>query len=250
MPSMRPLAALLLIATASGCHRALGGVVQPRQSAVALTGGASTSMIYAARTAEGVIVVDLGWSGFRKPLARALSSLDATAADVRWIFITHAHRDHVSAWPALKSATFFLGANEVPLFTGRGKSKAWIPRMADRLKRPRRPAPEEVKLRGISQDTTFIFGSDTLRAYLIPGHTQGSMVYLFHGVLFAGDAVSWSSRTGFGPAKRKYSDNPKGAARNLAGLWDRLPVNAVKYVCTAHARCALFTPQFLKDVKR
>lgn len=39
-----------------------------------------------------------------------------------------------------------------------------------------------------SKDTVFVFGRDTLHAFLVAGHTAGSTAYLFRGVLFVGDA--------------------------------------------------------------
>ena len=250
MRILRRAASFLAVASVAACHRPIAHLNIPQQSAVALTGGGGTSMIYLARTKDGVLAIDLGWSGYRGPVDRALKSLGATAADVRWVFVTHAHRDHISAWPAFRSATFHMAAPEVPLFVGRRESRSWIPRLADRLKRPNRPRPGELTIGAFSRDTTFTFGSDTLRAYVVPGHTPGSTVYVFRGVLFAGDAVSWSSAGGFAPAKHQYSDDPRAAARNLENLWPLLPAGAVRYVCTAHARCTLFTAQFLEDVER
>ena len=249
MRTLRRVALVLAAASIAACHRPIAHLNIPRQSAVALTGGPSTSMIYLARTRDGVLVIDLGWSGYRRSVERALKSLGATTADVRWVFVTHAHRDHISAWPAFRSATFYLAAPEVPLFVGQRQSRSWIPRLADRLKPPNRPRPGELVISDFSKDTTFVIGTDTIRTYLVPGHTPGSTAYLFRGVLFAGDAVSWSSAGGFGPAKIQYSDSPRAAARNLENLWMLLPAGGVRYVCTAHARCALFTPQFLEDVE-
>lgn len=94
---VRLIAALLAAGIASACHRPIAHLKVPNQSAVALTGGTTTSMIYVARTREGVLVIDLGWTGYRRPLRRALEELGITARDVRWVFVTHAHRDHVSA---------------------------------------------------------------------------------------------------------------------------------------------------------
>jgi glyoxylase-like metal-dependent hydrolase (beta-lactamase superfamily II) len=105
-------------------------------------------------------------------------------------------------------------------------------------------------VRTFATDTTFVLGADTLRAYVVPGHTAGSAVYLFRGVLFLGDAVTYSWWRGFAPARRGYSDDPRAAAANLARLWRRLPPGAVRHVCTAHARCAAFTAGFLGDVAR
>lgn len=96
----------------------------------------------------------------------------------------------------------------------------------------------------------FVIGTDTLRAYTVAGHTAGTTVYLFRGILFLGDAVTYSRRRGFGPAKPRVSDDPDIAAENLERLWPRLPAGGVRYVCTAHAHCAPFSERFLADVVR
>ena len=222
----------------------------PRRAAVALTGGSNTSMIYLARTTEGVLAIDLGWWGHRQALTRALESLDATAADVRWVFLTHSHRDHVAAWPTVRRARFYVGGPEQPLLLGGTAYRGWIPRWAQRIKASRVPRPSELAVSAFSQDTIILVGADTVRAYLVPGHTPGSVVYLFRGVLFLGDAVTYSRRGGFAAAKRGFSDDPRAGAENLARLWARLPPDAVHYACTAHAHCAQFTPQFVADVAR
>lgn len=95
-----------------------------------------------------------------------------------------------------------------------------------------------------------VLGADTLRAYMVPGHTAGSVVYLFRGVLFLGDAVTYTRRGGFAPARRGFSDDARAGAANLVHLWGKLPAGTVRYACTAHARCAKFTPHFVEDVAR
>ena len=112
----------------------------------------------------------------------------------------------------------------------------------------RLPGPGDLELYGVGQDTTLLIGGDTLRAYVVAGHTPGSVVYLFRGVLFLGDAVTYSRWGGFAPAKRGFSDDPREAARELARLWPRLPIGAVHHACTAHARCAPFTT-VMEDVR-
>ena len=109
------------------------------------------------------------------------------------------------------------------------------------------PRAGELDIRSFASDTTFVIGADTLRAYLVAGHTAGTAVYLFRSILFLGDAVTWSWWRGFEPAKRGFSDDTKEAARSLDALWPRLPAGAVKYACTAHARCGPFSLRFLDD---
>ena len=246
----RALRALLVAAATAGCHRAVAPLVVPGQSTVALTGGSNTSMIYLARTSAGILAIDLGWWGERRALDRALDSLGATTSDVRWVFLTHSHRDHVAAWPRLRHARVHVAAPEHPLLLGTADHGGWVPRWLERLKPSGLPRTGELEVRAFSQDTAFVIGADTLRAWLVPGHTAGSAVYLFRGILFLGDAVTWSRWGGFAPAKRGYSDDAKAAGEQLARLWPRLPSNAVRHVCTAHARCAPYTARFLEDVAR
>ncbi|HET9425391.1 MAG TPA: MBL fold metallo-hydrolase [Gemmatimonadaceae bacterium] len=231
-------AALLTIA---GCGGSTASIVSPSRSAVALTAGPNPSMIYVARTTAGVIAIDLGFVGSGRPFARALADLGATPEDVKTVFLTHSHRDHIALWPEVRKAQFHLAAAEVPRLLGQSPHEGWIASTADKLNDPELPKPDELTIRAFAADTTFVVGADTLRAYLVPGHTPGAAVYLFRGVLFLGDAVTWTPWRGFGPAKAGYSDDTKVARENLARLWQRLPTGAVKHACTAHARCGEFT---------
>ncbi|MCY7377864.1 MAG: MBL fold metallo-hydrolase [Gemmatimonadaceae bacterium] len=243
------LVALLVAASLGiGCRRAVAPLIVPQHATVVLTGGSNTSMIYLARTTAGVLAIDLGWWGYRRSLDRALDSLGATVSDVRWVFLTHSHRDHIAAWPTFNRARFFVSGDERPLLLGTTAHRGWIPRWTEYLKSSRTPRPGELDVHTFTQDTIVVVGADTVRAFQVAGHTPGSVVYLFRGVLFLGDAVTYSRWGGFAPAKRGFSDNPRAGAENLARLWARLPPGAVRYACTAHAHCAPFTSRFLADV--
>jgi hydroxyacylglutathione hydrolase len=224
--------------------------VVPAGAAVALTGGPNTSMIYLARVPDGIVAIDLGWWGSERPMRRALHALGASVDDVTHVFLTHSHRDHVGAWRLVRGSRFHLAAPELAAFIGERRHQGWIPHAAERLKRSTLPQAGEVAVRTFSRDTSFVFGADTLRAYIVPGHTAGSAVYLFRGILFLGDAATYTRRGGFAPARRGYSDDPRTAARNLEALWARLPRRQARYVCTAHAKCSALTAEFLADVKR
>src|ERR671939_76633 len=108
---MRPHIArtLLPLTTAvglAGCARAVGPLVQPGCSAVALTAGPNTSMVYLARLDGALIAVDLGWWDAPRKVRQALGELDATPAEVTHVFLTHSHRDHVGAWRLLRRSEF------------------------------------------------------------------------------------------------------------------------------------------------
>jgi hydroxyacylglutathione hydrolase len=219
-------------------------------SAIALSGGPNTSMVYLARLPGGVVAIDLGWWGAQRSIDRALRELGASPAEVTDVFITHSHRDHVGAWRLVRGSRFHLAGAERAAFVGQRPHGGWIPRAAERLKRSALPRDGEVDVRTFSRDTTFVFGADTLYAFVVPGHTAGSAVYLFRGILFLGDAATYTRWGGFAPARRGYSDDARTAARNLDALWERLPPHRVGYVCTAHAKCSALTREFLADVRR
>lgn len=230
-----------------GCSPVPAPLQSPPQRTAVLTGGANRSMVFLAWTAEGVVVIDLGWFGAERQLRAGLAEIGARTSDVAAVFLTHSHRDHIGAWRLLRDAPFHLAAPEQPLLLGRAAHGGLIPRLADRLLPPDLPQEGELELRVFSSDTAFVFGSDTLRAFLVPGHTRGSAAYLFEGVLFAGDALARPPRRGFRSALPGYSDDVAQGSRSLADLWLRVAPFRVEYVCTAHAKCAPFTPALVRD---
>jgi len=197
-------------------------------------------MIFAARTDSGVFVIDLGWGRASSGLRAALASLDADTAEVRYAFLTHAHRDHIGAWPSVAQATFVMGRDEVPRFVGDSAYTGFAPRLGEAINDTRRPGDAEVATLALGGDTTFVFGRDTLRAYAAPGHTPGSMVYVYRETLFAGDAANYGTVAGFRGALRIYSDDAGRSQASMRALFARLEASgvSVRTLCTAHAKCA------------
>jgi glyoxylase-like metal-dependent hydrolase (beta-lactamase superfamily II) len=225
----------------AGCSPDLRALNDPPGAAAVTTSGTWYSLIYAARVDGGVIVIDLGWVGAEGRLREALARIGAKPEEVTAVFLTHSHRDHIAAWPLLRKARFHLGANEIDLFTGRAEHEGWAARAVDEVNEVRRPGRGELDFVGIAHDTAIVFGTDTVRAYPVPGHTAGSMAYLFRGTLFVGDAVGWAPVLGYGPAKPRYTDDLALSKRSVAALWKKLEGREVTRVCTAHGRCSPLT---------
>lgn len=221
----------------------LAALEVPGLAAAETTNGRNASMVYALRTSAGVVVVDLGWTGARRALTRALARLGATPADVAAVLLTHSHRDHVGAWRLVAHAPFYLGADEVPRLFGERPHGGWIPRAADWLRSPGLPARGAVRVVAVASDTTLVFGHDTVRAFRMAGHTAGSVAYLARGVLFVGDAASATvGGDRLRHARRGYSDDQARAQWSMARLRAAVAPYDVRLVCTAHARCVAATP--------
>ena len=220
----------------------------PSRSVAVVTGGPFASAMFLERVDSGVVLVDLGWSGARDALRKEISKLGATTENLRAVFLTHSHRDHIAAWPEVKHVPIFLAAAEVPLLFGEQEHAGMIPRLADRLNDPNLPTRDDLTIRPFDRDTFYVFGVDTVRVFLVPGHTAGSAAYLIHGNLYAGDAISQTWRRGFVPALPVYSEDADQARRSLESLKLRLAPYVVNTVCTAHLECSAVNEKFWTDV--
>jgi len=241
LPRARATSALSALLTFGvACAHNLHLMPPPPTAAATTTAGPFTSMIFAARTDSGVFVIDLGWGRASSGLHDVLARIDADTADVRYAFLTHAHRDHIGAWSSVAHATFVMGRGEVPRFLGDSAYTGFAPRVGEAIKDTHHPRAADVTVRALDGDTMFVFGRDTLHAYAVPGHTPGSTVYLFRETLFAGDAANYGALSGFRGALSIYSDDVDGSHASMQALFARLDATGarVRTLCTAHAKCA------------
>jgi glyoxylase-like metal-dependent hydrolase (beta-lactamase superfamily II) len=235
------VAALLALVIATvPLTRGVAGVDAPPASAVVTTSGVWASMIFLFRTSDGIGVVDLGWWGAEHALDRGLRELGATRSDVRVVFLTHSHRDHIAAWPLLPGARYVLARPELDLLQGSAVHRGLVPRLAESVWPTRRPRAGALAITTFERETSFVLGGDTIRAVPVAGHTPGSAAYLVRGVLFAGDALNWRPMAGFRGARPEMSDDPSLSARNLGALLRRLGPGQVRTICSAHAKCTPF----------
>ena len=230
--------------------RGLERIVDPPRAAAVTTSGAWSSMIYLARTDSGIVAVDLGWWGAGDALDRGLGQLGATRDDVRTVFITHSHRDHIAGWSLLPRARFVVAAPEADLLFGRALHRGWLPRLADRIRAPSLPPAHVLPLTTFSSDTTFVFGADTVRAFPLRGHTAGSAAYVIRGILFAGDAVNYRPLYGWRGARSEMSDDVARSRTSLRALWPRLASLEVTTLCSAHAKCGALDAEMRRSVER
>jgi glyoxylase-like metal-dependent hydrolase (beta-lactamase superfamily II) len=79
-------------------------------------------------------------------------------------------------------------------------------------------------------------GGKSVLAVPFAGHTAGSMVYLYDGVLFVGDSMNYDKdKLTF--AVGAFSVDPAGNRARIAALPSLVKLDEVKVVCTAHGGC-------------
>lgn len=192
------------------------------------------SDFFGARTSDGhVLLFDAGADPEGRGLDALLGALHATRADVSDIFLTHGHGDHVAAAPLCPHARLHGGAGDADMMAQRGPV---LPKFA-RFMGLILPVPAVTLTDALSGRAEIaVGGGGKVLAVPFGGHTPGSMLYLYDGVLFAGDSMNFEKdklTSAFAP----FSVDTRQNRANLAALPSLVPLDEVKVVCTAHGGC-------------
>lgn len=147
-------------------------------------GGLGWSTIALLRGYGHVAFVDVGSFSQRSIIQQSLESRGLAPADVTDVLLTHSHWDHSLNWVMFSKARIAIGTKELAWSLQEPWGKGPVPelyvRELDRLDRTALVTAGDEVLPGI-------------RAYDMPGHTPGHLVFRLHGekndVLFTGDAA-------------------------------------------------------------
>jgi len=137
--------------------------------------------VYLIKLEDGYIAIDAGAS--EKEVARLLKEYDIDPTQILYVFLTHSDSDHVAALGLFKNAKIYLPKAEVSLLSGALKRQPVV----------KNSLPDNIQL----NDVTLLDDNDelhiekyTIKALLTPGHTLGSMSYIFdEQYVYSGDAV-------------------------------------------------------------
>jgi glyoxylase-like metal-dependent hydrolase (beta-lactamase superfamily II) len=149
------------------------------------------------------------------------------------VFLTHAHPDHTNGCAAIAKAFpdafFAASADELPTLTGKAAFKGFLTGMAG----AKDSGVVVSKALGDGDDT--VVGSVTIKAFAVPGHTAGSMMYLADGVLFVGDAATGASDGHIKGPPRPFTDDLAQAIASLHAVARTLASSTVNTFAFAHS---------------
>jgi hydroxyacylglutathione hydrolase len=189
--------------------------------------------IYGARTGDKVILFDAGIDNGGAAVDALLTALEAKREDVSDIFLTHGHFDHVTASQLFPKARIHVGAADVDMLAGRKRTEPLAARWFAAALPPGAifaNAPFEGR-----EEITLADGSKVV-AIPLPGHTPGSYVFFYEGVLIAGDSIQISDgQLEF--AMAPFTVDVEANKRGVRALQKELGDLEVGVVCTGHQAC-------------
>ena len=127
---------------------------------------------------DAAVVIDCG-----KYDSRIAKFLNDNKDKSRLILLTHAHFDHIGGASQLREKT------GVPIAIGKTEAENMCNpeyNLSGRLRNKIEPFKADYL---ISDEQTVTVGSIKIKAYEMPGHTKGSMIYLAGENLFSGDLL-------------------------------------------------------------
>lgn len=192
------------------------------------------SDIYGTRVGAGVILFDTGLDPAGHAIDELLRALSANRSDVSDVFLTHAHADHAAGAGLFPNARIYIGASDGDVLAQRVAARPIVPRLFGLMLAP--PPAQATNLLDGRSDVTIAAGRSVL-ALPFPGHTPGSFLYLFDGVLFTGDSIQMEGDA-LTRANPNHSVDPAGNARSIARLPDAVKDLRLDIVCTGHMGCS------------
>ncbi len=177
------------------------------------TGG---SFAWIVKTKRGAALIDAGMDPRGEAIRAELDAEGITPEKVHTILITHGHADHWAAAHLFPNAKVWVGPGEAKYVKGDERYRALGPSL---LARAEGSAPAPVQLQELGGDETLDVDGESVRVIHTPGHTPGSVCFLWRGVLFSGDAVLGEGK-GVGLAPSFLSEDPDEARSSLRKLVD------------------------------
>lgn len=179
------------------------------------------------RTPHGAVLVDAGLDATGAAILAELKAQGVAPGQVHAVLVTHGHPDHYAAARLFDSAAVVAGAADVAMIRGDKTRYSTFGRIIGAVL-PLPPAPRNVT--AVRGDEQLEFDDASFKVIATPGHSPGSMMYLYKNVLFTGDSLM-RKNDGVTVVPRLFSED---AARNRASL-RALPPLGFDRIADGHA---------------
>jgi hydroxyacylglutathione hydrolase len=138
------------------------------------------------RTAKGAVLIDAGLDASGTAILAELKRAAVEPAQVHAVLVTHGHPDHYAAAPLFPQATIAIGSGDLTMLRGDTTHYATFGKIMAAVM-PMPPAPHTVTaLRGGEQ---LAFDGARFQVIATPGHSPGSVMFLYDTILFTGDSL-------------------------------------------------------------
>lgn len=191
---------------------------EPRIEAAPEVVGINDGQSYAwvLRTRNGAALIDTGADAQGEALLAELRQEGLEPEDVHTVLVTHGHRDHWSAAHLFPRARVLVGPGEARVVRGERPLHSLAGQFLARFtKAP--PLPEH--LEEVDGGQMLEVDGESLRVFHVPGHTPGSVMYLWRDILFTGDSLLGGPE-GVVLAPGVFSESPKQNRESLEQLED------------------------------
>jgi glyoxylase-like metal-dependent hydrolase (beta-lactamase superfamily II) len=163
----------------------------------------------------GVVLIDAGQEESAAPILAALERIGRDADDVVAVLLTHGHEDHRGGIARFPRARIYAHADELPLLRGETRARGLLPWMSGRA--------EPLEVDELVEDGEEIaIGTLTIRAFHVPGHTSGNLVFVVGDTLFLADSAASTEAGELQPSPWIFNDDTDASERSLVALLARL----------------------------
>lgn len=190
--------------------------------------------IYGVQAGGQAVLFDAGIDEEGKAMDVLLSGLHASRDTVADIFLSHGHFDHVAAAsPSCSHARIHVGQPDVDMLAHRVPTipapARWLSKIV--------PVGAIEATHPVRERAEFVLADGSkITAIPFAGHTPGSYLYVYEGVMFAGDSLQiHGDHLEF--AMSPFSVDPDANRRNAARLAELLGDLKVDVICTGHQAC-------------